>query len=72
MHIHARFKMEVVYFMTPSGEHGVPQLGPNEYWFAAKRPSGGWTTGGLCRLAPERTSQGRDRTYRRTRSLAEL
>jgi hypothetical protein len=27
-----RFKMEIVYFMTPSGDHGAPQLGPNEYW----------------------------------------
>ncbi len=28
----ARFKMENVYFMTPAGEGGAPQLGPNEYW----------------------------------------
>ncbi len=28
----ARFKMEIVYFMTPAGDHGAPQLGPNEYW----------------------------------------
>ena len=28
----ARFKMEIVYFMTPGGEHGAPQLGTNEYW----------------------------------------
>src|SRR5436190_21134831 len=28
----SRFKMEVVYFMTPSGDHGVPPLGPHEYW----------------------------------------
>jgi len=28
----ARFKMEIVYFMTPSGNPGVPPLGPNEYW----------------------------------------
>lgn len=28
----ARFKMEIVYFMTPSGDHGAPQLGEGEYW----------------------------------------
>ena len=27
-----RFKMEIVYFMTPSGEHGAPSLGTDEYW----------------------------------------
>src|SRR5262245_59383686 len=29
----ARFRMEIVYFMTPPGERGAPaQLGDNEYW----------------------------------------
>ena len=29
----ARFKMEIVYFMTPAGDGGAPQtLGANEYW----------------------------------------
>jgi hypothetical protein len=28
----ARFRTEIVYFMTPSGESGVPALGPQEYW----------------------------------------
>ncbi len=27
-----RFKTEVVYFMTPAGEPGVPKLGQGEYW----------------------------------------
>jgi hypothetical protein len=27
-----RFKTEVTYFMTPSGDHGVPPLPPGEYW----------------------------------------
>ena len=28
-----RFRMEVVYFMTPPGERGAPaKLGDNEYW----------------------------------------
>src|SRR5688572_30658792 len=30
-----RFRMEVVYFMTPPGEPGVPPLGENEFWIAA-------------------------------------
>ena len=27
-----RFRTEIVYFMTPSGDHGVPPLPPDEYW----------------------------------------
>lgn len=27
-----RFKTQIVYFMTPAGEPGVPALGPREYW----------------------------------------
>jgi hypothetical protein len=26
------FRMEVVYFMTPPGTHGVPELPEGEYW----------------------------------------
>lgn len=29
-----RFKFQIVYFMTPSGEHGAPQLAPGEYWIS--------------------------------------
>jgi hypothetical protein len=29
----SRFRLEIVYFMTPPGERGAPaQLGDNEYW----------------------------------------
>ena len=28
----ARFKRDIAYFMTPSGERGAPQLVPGEYW----------------------------------------
>ena len=32
-----RFRMEVVYFMTPPGERGAPaDLGDNEYWIDAQ------------------------------------
>jgi hypothetical protein len=27
-----RFRTQIVYFMTPSGEEGAPALGPGEYW----------------------------------------
>lgn len=27
-----RFKTEIAYFMTPAGDPGVPQLGPDEYF----------------------------------------
>lgn len=27
-----RFKMEIVFFITPAGSPGVPPLGENEYW----------------------------------------
>jgi len=31
-----RFRMEIVYFMTPPGERGAPaELGENEYWIDA-------------------------------------
>ena len=28
----ARFRTQIAYFMTPSGEHGAPELKPGEYW----------------------------------------
>jgi len=28
----ARFKTDIVYFITPSGEYGVPELPIGEYW----------------------------------------
>jgi hypothetical protein len=32
----SRFRMEVVYFMTPAGSHTAPAaLGPDEYWIDA-------------------------------------
>ncbi|MFM8571455.1 MAG: hypothetical protein ACKOAU_07655 [Pirellula sp.] len=27
-----KFRLEVVYFMTPEDSPGAPKLGPNEYW----------------------------------------
>jgi hypothetical protein len=28
----ARFRTDIAYFMTPSGDHGVAKLPPSEYW----------------------------------------
>jgi hypothetical protein len=27
-----RFRLQIVYFMTPAGESGVPELSSGEYW----------------------------------------
>ncbi len=27
-----RFRLQIVYFITPGGTHGVPELPPGEYW----------------------------------------
>jgi hypothetical protein len=27
-----RFRLQIVYFMTPPGLHGVPELPPGDYW----------------------------------------
>jgi hypothetical protein len=32
--ISARLKGQLVYFMTPAGSPGVPQLGEDEFWIA--------------------------------------
>ena len=31
----ARFKHDITYFMTPSGERGAPKLAAGEYWIDA-------------------------------------
>ena len=35
LEVPARFKTEIVFFMTPAGEPGVPPLGEGEYWIEA-------------------------------------
>ena len=32
--ISARLRGQLVYFMTPTGRAGLPELGEDEYWFA--------------------------------------
>ena len=31
----SRFRHDIAYFMTPSGEHGAPRLASGEYWIDA-------------------------------------
>lgn len=35
-----RFTHEIVYFMTPAGDAGVPPLGEREYWIRAEDARG--------------------------------
>jgi hypothetical protein len=32
LHMPPRFRLEIAYFMTPPGEHGVPAVPEGEYW----------------------------------------
>jgi len=50
--ISARLRSQVVYFMTPSGSHGVPQLGENEYWLAGDDVAKWLSEGVLCLVSP--------------------
>ena len=34
-----RFQHDIAYFMTPSGENGVPALGDGEYWIRLEEAS---------------------------------
>lgn len=44
-----RFRLEVVYFMTPGDAKGAPALGPNEYWIR-KEDSKRWAEDGVVSL----------------------
>jgi hypothetical protein len=35
--VSARLRSQLVYFMTPADEPGVPPLGPDEYWIDAQQ-----------------------------------
>jgi hypothetical protein len=57
-----RFRMEIVYFMTPPGERGAPaKLGENEYWIDTDEARQWLDEGRLCRLATRRGEPGGDR-----------
>jgi hypothetical protein len=50
--ISPRLRSQVVYFMTPVGSAGVPQLGENEYWIAADDVAKWLSDGVLCLVSP--------------------
>ncbi len=50
--ISPRLRSQVVYFMTPAGSAGVPQLGENEYWFAKGDVAKWLGEGVLCLVSP--------------------
>ncbi len=47
-----RFKHDIAYFMTPSGEGGAPKLSPGEYWIRMEDALGWLETGGLRVYSP--------------------
>jgi hypothetical protein len=48
----ARFKHDIAYFMTPSGEHGAPLLGRDEYWIDAAEAKRWLDEGVLLLVSP--------------------
>jgi hypothetical protein len=50
--ISTRLRSQVVYFMTPAGSPGVPQLGENEYWIAAADVAKWLSDGVLLLVSP--------------------
>jgi hypothetical protein len=50
--ISPRLRSQVVYFMTPAGSAGVPQLGENEYWIAAADVAQWLSDGVLLLVSP--------------------
>jgi hypothetical protein len=44
-----RFRHEIAYFMTPSGTHDVPRLGPREYWIRLEDAQH-WLDEGVVRI----------------------
>jgi len=47
--ISARLRGQLVYFMTPPGTTGLPELHENEYWFAPEEVAG-WLDEGVIHL----------------------
>lgn len=45
----ARFKHDIAYFMTPSGEHGAPRLAAGEYW-VRQEDARRWLEEGVLRV----------------------
>ncbi len=47
-----RFKFQIVYFMTPAGEPGVPPLGHGEYWIRLEDARRWLDEGGVAVVSP--------------------
>ena len=47
--ISPRMRGQLVYFMTPAGTAGMPELRENEYWFSGNEVAG-WLDEGVIRL----------------------
>jgi hypothetical protein len=45
----ARFKHDIAYFMTPSGDNGAPVLKSGEYWIRGE-DARGWLEAGVLRV----------------------
>jgi hypothetical protein len=48
----SRFKHDIAYFMTPSGERGAPQLAEGEYWIDPGDVRGWLDSGVLVLVSP--------------------
>ncbi len=48
----SRFRTEIAYFMTPSGESGAPELGPGEYWIRLADVIRWLDEGVICVVSP--------------------
>ena len=48
----ARFRTEIAYFMTPSGETGAPELESGEYWVRAEDARRWLEEGVICVISP--------------------
>jgi hypothetical protein len=47
-----RFRLEIVYFMTPGDTPGAPKLGPHEYWIEPSNVDRWLDDGGFSVVSP--------------------
>jgi hypothetical protein len=50
--ISTRLRGQLVYFMTPAGSEGLPELGEDEYWFARDEVSSWLDEGVIAVVSP--------------------
>ena len=56
MEMPARFKHDIAYFMTPSGERGAPKMPSGEYWIDAE-DARRWLADGVLKVVSPLDSQ---------------